>query len=86
MQNNFNRVLALVNCCMSLAYMCVSTYFKQHVFTPLYRGVKDTLKLSAHQKESFEAWSNHQWSFAWFSYCPMKDQFQIHSKSGGTLV
>jgi len=34
--------------------MCVSAYFKQQVFTPLYRGVKDTLKLLAHQKESFE--------------------------------
>jgi len=42
--------------------------------------------LPTHQKESFETWSNHQWSFAWFGYGPMKDQFQIHSKSGGTLV
>jgi len=42
--------------------------------------------LPTHQKESFEAWSNHQWIVAWFGYCPMKDQFQIHSKSGGTLV
>jgi len=35
--------------------------------------------LPAHQKESFEALINHQWSFAWYGYCPMKDQFQIHS-------
>jgi len=42
--------------------------------------------MPAHQKESFETWSNHQWSFAWFWYYPIKDQFQIHSKSGGTLV
>jgi len=25
----------------------------------------------AHQKKSFETWSNHQWSFAWFCYCLM---------------
>jgi len=42
--------------------------------------------MSAHQKESFEALINHQWSFAWYGYCPMKDQFQIHSKSEGTLL
>jgi len=42
MQNNFNRGLALVNCCMSLAYVCIT---KQHVFTPLYIGVKDTLEI-----------------------------------------
>jgi len=32
--------------------MCVSAYFKQQVFTSLYRGVKDTLKLPPHQKNS----------------------------------
>jgi len=42
--------------------------------------------LPAHQKELFETWSNHQWSFSWFGCCPMKDQFQIHSKFGGALV
>ena len=40
--------------------------------------------LPAHQIKLFETWSDHQWSYAWFGYCPMKDQFQIHSKSGGT--
>jgi len=35
MWNNFSRVLALVNCCVSLTIL----YF----FTPLYRGVKETL-------------------------------------------
>ena len=37
---------------------------------------KRRCELPAHQKESFEAWSNHQWSFSWFGYCPKKDQFQ----------
>jgi len=32
--------------------------------------------MPTHQKESFEAWSNHQWSIAWFGYCPMKEKFQ----------
>jgi len=35
--------------------------------------------LPAHQKESFESWSNHQWFVAWFCYCPMREQFQILS-------
>jgi len=42
--------------------------------------------LLAHQKESFESLINHQWSFAWYGCCPMKDQFQIHSKSIGTSL
>jgi len=37
------------------------------------------------QKESFEALINHQWFIAWYGYCPMKDQFQMHSMYEGTL-
>ena len=44
---------------------------------------KRSFWLPTRQKESFEAWSNHQWSVAWFGYCPMKEQFQIHSTYGG---
>ena len=29
---------------------------------------------------------NHQWSFAWYGYCPMNDQFQIDSHYEGTLL
>jgi len=36
--------------------------------------------MPAHQKESFEAWSNHQWSATWFGYCPMKEKFQIEGE------
>jgi len=37
-------------------------------------------KLLAHQNRVYVGvLSNHQWSFAWFGYCPMKEQFQIHS-------
>ena len=28
----------------------------------------------------------HQWSFAWFGCCPMKNQFEIHSLSKGTSM
>jgi len=29
---------------------------------------------------------NHQWFIAWYGYCPMKDQFQMHSMYVGTLL
>jgi len=35
MQNNFSRGFALLNCCESVTIL--------QVFTPLYRGVKETL-------------------------------------------
>jgi len=38
------------------------------------------------QKESFEVLINHQWFIAWYGYCPMKDQFQMHSMYEGTLL
>jgi hypothetical protein len=44
MQNNFSRVLALVNCCRVSHIL--------YVFTPLYRGVKETLWNSQHIKKS----------------------------------
>jgi len=44
MRSNFNRVLALVTCCMSLTIL--------YVFTPLYRGVKETLYICQHIKKS----------------------------------
>ena len=56
------------------------------VFTPLYRGVKWKLSCQHIQKESLEALINHQWFIAWYGYCPMKDQFQMHSMYEGTLL
>jgi len=44
MRNNFSIVLALLKCCR------VSLNFQ--VFTPLYRGVKETLRDCQHIKES----------------------------------
>jgi len=64
---------------LSLAYVL-------QVFTPLYRGVKWTLSYQHIQKESFEALINHQWFIAWYRYCPMKDQFQMHSMYEGKLL
>jgi len=42
--------------------------------------------LPAHQKRVVLSFDQHQWSFAWYGYCSMKDQLQIHSKSVGTLL
>jgi len=45
----FQQSLALVNCCMSLVYVCVCIS-KQQIFTPLYRGVKDMLEIASTSK------------------------------------
>ena len=71
MWNNFSRVLTL----KKLLY---ESWVSNSRFSLLYIEVwKIRCKLPAHQIKSFETWSDHQWSYAWFGYCPMKDQFQI---------
>jgi len=45
----FQQRLALVNCCMSLVYVCVCIS-NQQVFTHLYRGVRDTLEIASTSK------------------------------------
>jgi len=45
----FQQSLALLNCCLSLVYVCVCIS-NQQVFTPLYRGVKDTLEIASTSK------------------------------------
>ena len=47
---------------------------------------KRRCELPTHQKESFESLINHQWFFAWYCYCPTKDQFQNYSQYEGTLL
>ena len=42
----YQQSLALVNCCMSLVFVCFCIS-NQQVFTPLYRGVKDTLEIAS---------------------------------------
>jgi len=69
--SNFCRVSALVNCCRVL--------LKLQIFTPINRGVKETLQLASTSKESLLKLDNHQWSFAWFGNCPRREQFQILS-------
>jgi len=68
------------------AFKLLLSLFVLQVFTPLYRGVKWTLSCQHIQKESFEALINHQWFIAWYGYCFMKDQFQMHSMYEGTLL
>jgi len=76
MLNNFDRVLALLNCCRVLLF------FKSSL---LYIEVwKWTLSCQRIQKESFEALINHQWFIAWYVYFPMKEKFQMHSMYEGT--
>jgi len=45
----FQQRLALVNCCMSLVYVCVCIS-NQQVFIPLYRCVRDTLEIASTSK------------------------------------
>jgi len=52
---------------------------KLQVFTPLYKGLKETLQLAITSKESLLKLDNHQWFVVWFSYCPMREQFKILS-------
>jgi len=68
------------------AFKLLQSLIVLKVFTPLYRGVKWTLSCQHIQKESFEAFINHQLFIAWYGYCPMKDQFQMHSMYEGTLL
>jgi len=91
MQNN-NRVWTL-NCCKSLAFVCV---FVSHIMycyptsksSLLYIEVwKICWKIaSTHKKSRLKLVDNHQWSFAWYGYCPMKDQFQINSLYEGKFL
>ena len=64
-ENNFSSVLAIVK------LLWVS--YNHQVFTPLDRGVKETLLIASTSKRVVVV--------AWFGYCPMKEQFQIHSKN-----
>jgi len=50
----------------------VVSHLKIFKFLLLYIEVwKRRYWLPAHQKQSFETWSNYQWFVAWFGYCPM---------------
>ena len=42
----YQQSLELMNCCMSLVFVCFCIAIQQ-VFTPLYRGVKDTLEVAS---------------------------------------
>ena len=60
---------------------------KLYVFTPLYRGVrKRRCEIASTSKSRCWSLIFHQWSFAWFGCCPMKNQFEIHSLSKGTSM
>jgi len=79
MLNNFDRVLALSNCCRVL-----HTFFKSSL---LYIEVLNERWVASTSKKSrFEALINHQWFITRYGYCPMKDQFQMHSMYEETLL
>jgi len=71
MLNNFDRVLALLNCCRVLLLSKSSLLYIEEW--------NERWVASASKKSCFEALINHQWFIAWYGYCPMKDQFQMHS-------
>ena len=72
-----HSVLALYACMLSSTYS-----LSLH---PIYRGVERRWEFSRYINLScFEALILHPWSFAWFDSCPMKNLFQIHSKTKGT--
>jgi len=41
---------------------------------------------STQKKSRLKLVDNHQWSFAWYGYCPMNDQFKMHSLYEGTFL
>jgi len=91
MQNN-NRVWTL-NCCKSLAFVCffvsrIMYYYPTSKFSLLYIEVwKIRWKIaSTYKKSRLKLVDNHQWSFAWYGYCLMKDQLQMHSLYEGTFL
>ena len=56
------------------------------VFIPIYRGFERRWEFSRYINFALlEALILHHWSFAWFDNFPMKNQFQIHSTSEGTM-
>jgi len=66
--------------------ICVSAYPNSRSSLLYIKVWKIRWKLQHIKKSRLKLDQNHQWSFVWYGYCPMKDQFQIHSKFGGTLV
>jgi len=91
MRNN-NRVWTL-NCCKSLAFACILVLLYCWVL-PTSKSSLLYIKMwkirwkiaSTHKKSRLKLVDNHQWSFAWYKCCPMKDQFQMHSLYRGTFL
>jgi len=91
MQNN-NRVWTF-NCCKCLAFLCVFVSRIMYCYPTsksslLYIEVwKIRWRIaSTHKKSRLKLVDNHQWSFSWYGYCPMKDEFQMHSLYEGTFL
>ena len=91
MRNN-NRVWTL-NCCKSLAFVCILVLLYCRIYPtsksslPYIEVWKIRWKIaSTHKKSRLKLVDNHQWSFAGYGYCPMKDQFQMHSLYEGTFL
>jgi len=70
--------------CLCILYYCIVIQLVSlHSF--ILRCERYVGKLSAHKKSRLKLVNNHQWSFPWYGYCPMKDQFQMHSLYEGTF-
>ena len=85
MQNNFSRDLALVK--MLWVFRLAFLHCQISRSSLLYIEVwKRRCEIASTPKSRCWSLIFHQWSFAWFGCCPMKNQFEIHSLSKGTYM
>jgi len=59
-------------------FLCVSAYPTSRSSLLYIEVWRIRWKISSTLKSCLNLDQNHQWSFAWYGYCPMKDQFQMH--------
>ena len=85
MQNNFSRGLVLVR--ILWVFRSAFLHYQNSKSSLLYIEVwKRRCEIASTPKSRCWSLIFHQWSFAWFGCCPMKNQFEIHSLSKGTSM
>ncbi len=85
MQNNFSRGLVLVK--ILWVFRSAFLHYQFSRSSLLYIEVwKRRCEIASTPKSRCWSLIFHQWSFAWFGCCPMKNKFEIHSLSKGTSM
>ena len=85
MQNNFSRGLVLVK--ILWVFRSAFLHYQFSRSSLLYIEVwKRRCEIASTSKSRCWSLIFHQWSFAWFGCCPMKNQFEIHSHCEGTSL